>query len=188
MNEMPKIGWPCVLAVFLAGCAMLGQPAQQGGDYSETQLGPDVFRIFPPAAGDASPEKAQDLLLLRAADLCKQRGYKFFAVIAKTDQTTDQTDYITYVPDESSVPKPDGGLLIQTFPEKPDKIFSFDAAFLRRSLREKYGMPADPADQAQSGETAVLEPLYPDERPATPEKGDHKPSDGLRPLYPDDNK
>src|SRR5690348_864199 len=137
-------------AFLLLGCAMVGQPPESVSGYSETRLGPDVFRIPIQAKdADSSPEKAQDLALLRAADFALQHGYRFFAVIADQDSGADEApssdaslDYLSYVPDQASVrPKSETGLLIQGFPDKPAKIFAFDADFLQRSVREKYGLP-----------------------------------------------
>jgi type II secretory pathway component PulC len=52
-------------------------------------------------------------------------------VNATTTYTPPQT-YIFY--------KPETGLLIRAFQTKPDAIYTFDAAFLRKSLVGKYGL------------------------------------------------
>ena len=36
--------------------------------------------------------------------------------------------------------KPGTGLLVQGFKEKPADIYTFDAAFLQRSIKDRYGV------------------------------------------------
>src|SRR5208282_3222146 len=50
-------------------------------------------------------------------------------VNAQTTYTPPQTYYFF---------KPRSGLLIRCFTEKPEAIYTFDAAFLQQSLRQKY--------------------------------------------------
>lgn len=47
----------------------------------------------------------------------------------------------TYTPPQTYVfYKPETGMLIKAFQSKPDGIFTFDAAFLQQSLKQKYGI------------------------------------------------
>lgn len=194
------IAFLCLSVVLLIpGCAMVGQPPESVSGNSETRLGPDVFRIPAPAPdGDPSPEKSQDMALLRAADFSLQHGYRFFAVISDKDTGSDLSsdssfDYLTYAPDQASVhSKPDTGLLIQGFADKPAKIFAFDASFLQSSVRQKYGLPEETLDQAAApAGPAPMKSLYDDDQPssptppAAPEGGQPPANGGMRSLYPD---
>lgn len=47
----------------------------------------------------------------------------------------------TYQPGQTfTMFKPETGLLVQGFKEKPKDIFTFDAAFLARSIKDRYGI------------------------------------------------
>jgi hypothetical protein len=70
-------------------------------------------------------------------------GTSSATVNAHTTYTPPQTYYIF---------KPSSGLLIRCFTVKPDAIYSFDAAFLQQSLRQKYKIKPPPN---KSGSTAT---------------------------------
>ena len=152
------------LVVIVAACATPYQHTSFRGGYSETQLAPDVFRVYFRGNGYTSMERAQDFTLLRAAEVAQQSGYSYFAVVDKSS-STDVSTYTTqgqshssgsgqisgntmtysgnttYYPGETYiVHKPRTGLMIKCFNEKPEGIFTFDAGFLERSLKQKYGL------------------------------------------------
>lgn len=69
-------------------------------------------------------------------------------VNAQTTYTPPQTYYFF---------KPRSGLLIQCFIKKPGGIYTFDAAFLQQSLRQKYRIK--PSKTAlESGASTVMQP------------------------------
>jgi hypothetical protein len=155
------------VSITCLGCATPYQPVGFTGGFSETQLAPDLFRITFEGNGYTSTERAQDFALLRAADLCTEHGFKYFA-IANESNTTDVSSFTTpgsaqttgttylygsgsgnyygnyygqttYTPPQTHfIFKPKTGLLVQFLKEKPEKGYLFDAAFLQQSIRGKY--------------------------------------------------
>lgn len=126
----------------------------------------DVFRINFAGNAYTSSERAQDFALLRAADLTLQHGFKYFTILDESSSmavsafTTPGTahttgsayvyggygsyygsysGHTTYTPSQTYfMLKPQSGLLIRCFAEKPDGIYTFDATFLQQSLKQKY--------------------------------------------------
>jgi hypothetical protein len=152
------------LAVCLSGCATSYHSKSYTGGFSETQLAPDVFRVYFRGNGYTSGERAQDFALLRAAELTLQNGFTDFAILDENNSTTTQSfttpgqayttgsgyangnmvsysSFTTYTPGQTyTFYKPQSGIVIKCFQAKPDGISSFDAAFLQQSLKKKYGI------------------------------------------------
>lgn len=163
-----------VLISTVASCATPYQAKSLTGGYSDTQLAPDVFRIYFRGNVPTSKERAEDFALLRAAELSLQRGFKYFAIMgaessstqigsftipgsAQTTGTAFATGNIgtpgtatytgtysgttTYTPSTTfQMAKPHTSLLIKCFPDKPGNIYTFDAAFIVQSLKQKYNI------------------------------------------------
>jgi len=151
-----------VLAVMLLSCATPYQSTSFRGGYSDTQLAPDVFRVYFRGNGYTAMERAQDFALLRAAELAQSHGFSCFAVVDESSSTSVQaftapgqsytsgSDMVTgnfvsysgqttYYPGQTyAFHKPRTGLLIKCFTDKPEHIYTFDAAFLVHSLKQKY--------------------------------------------------
>ena len=149
-------------AVFLASCATPYESSGFLGGYSDTALAPDVYRISFQGNGYTSQDRTQDFAILRAADLTLSHGYRYFGIINQTEggrsgiiNTPGQsytyvsaqrlgnfvygTAHTTYIPG-ASIPFffPQSGLMIQCFKDRPEGSFALDAAFVSRSLRDKY--------------------------------------------------
>jgi hypothetical protein len=62
-----------------------------GGGYSETVLAPDTFRVNFRGNGFTSSERAQDLALLRAAELTLERGFTRFVIVGEENVSTEYT-------------------------------------------------------------------------------------------------
>ncbi len=149
---------------FACGCATPYQSSGLCGGYSETQLAPDVFRISFRGNGYTSGERAQNLALLRAAEVTLDHGYKYFILVDESNSqslstvTTPGSSYTTgsayihgnqatysghttYTPPQTyTVSKPKTGLLIQCLKEPPEVARAFNAAFLVESLKAKYNL------------------------------------------------
>ena len=151
-----------------SGCATSYQSSGFTGGYSDTQLAPDVFRIFFRGNAYTSSERTQDFAMLRAAELTLQEGFTQFAIIDESSSvdvstfTTPGSSYTTgsayiggghgsyygtysgqttYTPPQTYyMSKPRSEFLIRCFTDKPEDIYTFDAAFLQQSLKEKYGI------------------------------------------------
>lgn len=151
-----------MILVTAGGCATTYQPKGFSGGFSETMLAPDVARIRFNGNGYTSGERAQDFALLRAAEVMLGSDLPYFAVLdEKTDtkigtytspgtSTTTGTvntygNYGTYMANSTYNPgqtyvfyKPETGLLVRGFKERPEDIFAFDAAFIVRTIKAKY--------------------------------------------------
>jgi hypothetical protein len=151
-----------IVVIFTCGCATSYHSSGFTGGFRDTRLAPDLFRVSFQGNGYTSPDRAQDLSLLRAADLAVENGFSYFAVVDENNSMRTQTfesagharttgtatlygrnatysSYTTYAPGQKfTFYKPSTGLLVQCFKTKPADIFTFDAAFLQQSLREKY--------------------------------------------------
>ncbi len=163
MNVM-RVFFAAAVVALAFGCATPYQSKAFRGGYSETRLAPDVFRIHFRGNAYTSSERAQDFAILRAAQLARERGFPYFAVINEsssssvhtfttpgqsyssgsavvTGSTATYSGQTTHYPGQTVLMyKPQTGLLIRGFPERPQGIYTFDAAFLEQSLRDKYGL------------------------------------------------
>jgi hypothetical protein len=148
--------------LILTNCATPYKSSGLLGGYSDTALAPDVYRISFQGNGYTSSERVQDFAILRAADLTLAHGYRYFAIFnaaeggrsgtinmpgqSYTTVNAQQfgnavygTAHTTYVPG-ATIPffLPQSGLLIRCFAERPQGGYALDAAFVSRSLRQKY--------------------------------------------------
>jgi hypothetical protein len=160
MKALPPLAF--ILAALLFGCATPYGSSGLLGGYSDTALAPDVYRISFQGNGYTSQERTQDFAVLRAADLTLSHGYRYFAIINQTEggrsgvmnmpgqaytyvnaqqygNVVYGSAHTTYIPG-ATIPFffPNSGLMIRCFRERPDGIFALDAAFVSKSLREKY--------------------------------------------------
>ena len=159
--------WACgllALALCALGCASATgyEPLSSAGGYEDTQLDPGFFRVSFEGNEYTTMARAQDFALLRASELTLANQFAHFAIVdesaetrvetvevpasTETTETTtgrgrhkETTTTTTYVPPRTYyLSKPRSGLLIRCFPVKPSEPETFDAAFLQRTLREKY--------------------------------------------------
>ena len=153
-----------IAAALVSACATKYQSVGFTGGFTDTQLAPDMFRVSFSGNAATSADRVQDFALLRAAELTLANNFKFFAVVQSADQsrtgtfttpgssqttgtmssygnTASCSGTTTYSPPQTTTYyKPGVGLIVRAFPTKPDGIFAFDAEYLVRSLRTKYGI------------------------------------------------
>jgi hypothetical protein len=168
MKYITHIALPFVALVstMLTSCATQYTSRGFTGGYSDTQLAPDAFRITFSGNGFTSSERTQDFAILRAADLTLSHGFRYFGIVnsvsggntssitlpGQSYTTAQATRYgntaygtatTTYMP-PTNIPifKPNTGMLIRCFAERPPDGYVFDAQFLSHSLRTKYGIKA----------------------------------------------
>ena len=155
-----------IIVMLFVGCATPYQSSGFRGGYSDTQLAPDVFRVFFRGNSYTSSERTQDFAMLRAAELTLSSGFNHFAIVDESSSTEISTfttpgssqttssgyiqggygsyygsysGYTTYSPPQTYfISKPRSEFLIKCFPEKPENIYTFDALFLQNSLKQKY--------------------------------------------------
>lgn len=152
------------LALLVSACATAYQPQSFSGGFSETQLDRNVFRVSFKGNGYTSRERAEDLALLRSAELALKNGFSHFVIVdgragtnysaftTPTQSTTVGTASVygntAYGRASSTttggqtflVQKPSSTNTIVCLNGKPEGVFAYDAAFVRRSLSEKYGI------------------------------------------------
>ncbi len=151
--------------LLLAGCATTYQPEGLSGGFSETQLDTNVFRVSFRGNGYTRAERAEELALLRSAELTLKNGFTHFVVIdgrsreqlgtyttpTQSYTTANATAYgnsaygtartTTYGGQTFLISKPSTTNTIMCFNGKPDiQSLVFDAKFVCSSLGQKYGV------------------------------------------------
>ena len=162
---MKSIAWYVFLLVSVVGCATGYQPSGFKGGYTETQLSPDIFRVSFGGNAYTSAEAAANYTLLRSAELALENDHPYFVIIdehhssstsayttpTQTTTTASVTAFGNTAHGSASstttggqtyyFAKPGTSNLILLLKSKEgiDGIV-YDAAFLRTSLRNKYGL------------------------------------------------
>ncbi len=134
-----------MLIVFvLFGCATTYKPFGFGGGYSEVQLGENIFQVSFRGNNYTSEERASAFSLLRSAELTINNGFRYFRIIdsEKSSKVSAATAY-----DGGNINfmyKPRASNTIACFKEKPESSgLVFDAVFVIKSIRQKYGLDKD---------------------------------------------
>ncbi len=173
MNIILAVG----VALMLVGCATSYQSKGLMGGYSDTQIAPNVFRVSFGGNGYTSGERAQDFTLLRAAELTLQHGFRYFIIVDEKNTTKVSTSTTSgyaltsgsfyrgrytsstfYSPPTSyTSERPESGLLINCYADKPALNNVLDADFLQQSITRKYGIKQTIPVQAKE---ASNEPQY----------------------------
>jgi hypothetical protein len=151
-------------AAMLAGCATPYAHKGFPGGYSDTALAPDVYKVSFGGNGFTTQERSTDFAVLRAAELTLSHGYRYFGIINQSESGQSSVintpgyaitnanayavgnmafghSYTTFVPG-MSIPifKPESGLMIHCFNERPAGGFALDAQFISHSIRTKYDL------------------------------------------------
>jgi len=153
----------------LTACATAYQPEGLSGGFTETQLDKNVFRVSFQGNGYTRSDRAEEMALLRSAELTLNKGFTHFAII----DGRSRTDYSAFkTPTQSSTTgtissygntsylnaqtrttggqtfiaaKPSSTNTIICFNGKPDSnSLVYDAQFIFNSLAAKYGIAAKP--------------------------------------------
>jgi hypothetical protein len=154
-----------LIVSILAGCATAYQAQSFSGGFTETQLDTNIFKISFKGNGYTSPERAEEMALLRSADIALKNGFTHFAII----DGRSRADYATFTtPTQSNtnanvtlagntaygrattttfggqsflITKPSATNTIMCFNGKPDvQGLVYDAKFVFNSLAQKYGV------------------------------------------------
>lgn len=141
-----------VIAI-LCGCSSPYTAKGLMGGFTETQLDENVFRVTFKGNAYTDREKTADYCLLRCAELCIENGYSYFAIIDASDSTSSSsytapsygtttfagnTAYTnTYGGQTYNISRPSTSNEIVCFKGKPEG-FAYNAAFIVKSLKEKY--------------------------------------------------
>jgi len=152
-------------ALLLGGCATAYKPDGLSGGFSETQIDTNVFRVSFRGNGSTRIERAEELALLRSAELTLKNGFTHFVIIdgrtreqlstyttpTQTYTTANATAYgnsangaahtTTYGGQTFLISAPSTTNTIMCFNGKPNiQAFIYDAKFICNSLGQKHGV------------------------------------------------
>lgn len=157
-----KLAALAAAALLAAGCASTYQPHGFSGGYSDSQLDANVFRVSFRGNGYTTPERAEDMATLRAAELTLRHGFTHFAILEKrydvehssftapaqtqTRGTVSSYGGTSYLNARSvtsggytfTSSDPRVSTVIECFNGKPREGSAFDARFVYDSLTKKY--------------------------------------------------
>lgn len=150
--------------LILQGCATSYQKTGFTGGYSETQLDENVFNVSFRGNGYTGRERVADFTLLRSAELTLEHGFQYFAIIDANKYTSNST-YTTPTTSHTTgsaygsgnyaygsatttttggqtynISKPGSSNTIVCFKEKPETVFTYNANFIYKNIRQKYGI------------------------------------------------
>jgi hypothetical protein len=151
------------LTIILSACATAYQPQGLSGGFTETQLDTNVFKVSFRGNGYTRAEKAEDLALLRSAELTLKKGFTHFVIVDSQyrerngSYTIPTQSYTTanasaygnsaYVTAHTTttggqtihISKPSTSNTIMCFKEKPNiQGLVYDAQFVCNSLGNQY--------------------------------------------------
>lgn len=134
---MSKYLISCAILLLIAGCTTAYQKSGATGGFTETQVAPNMWRVTFSGNGYTSDSRAEDLALLRSADLTIQNGYRYFVLL----QSGSKSSYST-VPAGAQgsylIASPSSSNNVLMLNEKDSKVFTYDAEFVCKSLGAKY--------------------------------------------------
>jgi hypothetical protein len=93
MSSVRKV-IPFLMAFILLGCATSYQKMGFSGGFDETQLAENVWKVHFSGNGYTGRNRAEEMTLLRSADLTMQNGFRFF-VLASSNSASDYSTYTT---------------------------------------------------------------------------------------------
>ncbi|MBQ9971293.1 MAG: hypothetical protein IJP25_04130 [Elusimicrobiaceae bacterium] len=145
---MRKILFVLCVALFLTACATSYKPAKKitGKGYFDSVLQENVYDIVFNANSETSLKKTKDYALLRAAEVCLEKGYKTFSIIntennSKTDidvvngQATYTTGYTYSYGYVDASTSPSINIVIRCSYE--NDLF-FNAEDIKKNIRDRY--------------------------------------------------
>lgn len=159
MKKIAVIG----LALLLSACSTSYQPYSfmTGGGYKDAQLSENSFKVTFEANGYTNKTQAADLALLRAAQLTMQHGFKYFVIVANSDNgqgmvyTTPTTTTMSasgygntargsaqsYGGQSFMIDFPAPSITIMSFADKPNlNGMVYDAAIVEQSMKAQYNI------------------------------------------------
>ena len=90
-----------VLVILLSNCSTPYQPKGALGGYSEEKILDNLYRVEFEGNQHSKPEKIQNYLLYRCAELTQEKGYDYFTIINEEQHF----DELSYRPDRDDLGK-----------------------------------------------------------------------------------
>jgi len=161
MEVIMRFAAIAVISIFLIGCSTPYQSSGMRGGFEDMQLSENSFRVSFTGNGFTSASDASNMMLLRAAEISIENGFKYSAKIdsenndkqylndmSSTSRTTGTisnygaTSHIDATTTTKSgitlVNKPSRSITIVCFNEKPSGYSVMDANIVYQSLSAKY--------------------------------------------------
>ena len=130
-----------MMAALLLSCGCATPYQENGflGGYKETRLKKNVYRISFKGNPFTDKSRASDFALLRCAEVTLERGFRFFAIAGSRSEGKKRYEFAGM--ELVSIDNPQSYYTILCFEDKPpDYLIWYEARYLARSLREKYGI------------------------------------------------
>lgn len=89
------------LLILLTNCSTPYQPKNMLGGYSEEKILDNLYRVEFAGNQHSKPEKIQNYLLYRCAELTQEMGYEYFAIVSEERHF----DELSYRPDRGNIGK-----------------------------------------------------------------------------------
>jgi hypothetical protein len=104
-----------LLSMLLGSCATAYQQTGLTGGYEDVRLGPDRYRISVVANGLSSLERAEQIVMLRAAELTLRNGFQKFVVEEREMIANQETRYGGAPGVVMTVRNPTGHIVVRMF-------------------------------------------------------------------------
>jgi hypothetical protein len=144
--------WPAVLAagLLLAGCSRLstaGAPRYKplgplsSSGYADRQVAADTFDVTVQSNGLWSNERMQDYALLRAAELTRKNGFRYFVVL-RSKEVIDMPDPIRNSPEQEITFRSASywAMRVRCSADPTGEASEYEAAVVQESVKQKYGL------------------------------------------------
>jgi hypothetical protein len=138
------------LGVTLAGCATGYQSSGLTGGYTDLQLSADTYRVTVQGNGYTSTARAENIGLLRAAELTIQNGYERFVMLSggvaqenagTTDVTVNRIGNTLVASGGDTIRKPSGSIVFRMLKRgDPAYASALDAKLIQAQLRAQLGV------------------------------------------------
>lgn len=149
-SALPILSLVCS-ATLLAGCATAYQTNGLTGGFEEAQVNETSFRVSFRGNGFTTTNRAEELTLLRSAEICLERGYPGFVLLRERADIKNESIWFSNTDLHRrnifstggvlTFSKPSTSNLVSCISEKSPNVFSYDAVVLYDSLTRKYQIP-----------------------------------------------
>ena len=127
------------IVLALSACATAYQPQGLTGGFSDTQLDTNIFRVSFDGNGYTNAQRAEEMALLRSAEITLKNGFTHFIIIDGRS-TSEHGTLTTLV-----AAKPNTTNTIVCFPERPKfNGMVYDARLVFNSLGQRLGAGSAP--------------------------------------------
>lgn len=137
MTGAAMCGLLMLVAGGVVGCATPYERVGAFGGFDEVRIANDTYRISVQGNGYTSPERAEQIMLLRASELTLSNGFTHFTVEGRETAKDSQLVYTGVYGGYTNIDRPRGMYIVRMVkgPNLPPS--AYDAALIESELREK---------------------------------------------------